>query len=268
MTFPNDLMLSFFHYEGFLPPGTIQKMSANQEKINQAAEYYSPTGTPDVAVIQLDQWWIEKYVKGPNVLEMGCSDGTATQMLLRKGLSVQVVEGSAKYCEIVKSRIHDPRLSIHQSMFEDYIPKQKFNDIVMARSLDYIENPIALLNLMRTWLLPKGRLHIVVQNAGSLHRRLGVALGKMSALDELTEHSRKMGHRRVYTESKLISDLAAAQFYVEKFKGFLLKPFDFHSLSVIGLDLNKVLIPALFDVGMDVPDELCCQLYVCCSQKN
>ena len=47
-----------------------------ETKLRAVANYYVPSGNADHCVLQLDRWWIQRFVKGPHVLEMGCSDGT------------------------------------------------------------------------------------------------------------------------------------------------------------------------------------------------
>src|SRR5205814_1973330 len=135
------------------------------------------------------QEWIDRFVRGPRILEMGCSDGTSTRFLLAKAQSLYVIDGAAEYCDIVRKNLSDPRLRITQTLFEQYVPEAPFDDIVLARGLDYIESPVKLLKQINLWLRPGGRFHLVVQNAQSLHRRLGVALGLMPKIDHLNELS-------------------------------------------------------------------------------
>ena len=84
---------------------------------------------------------------------------------------------------------------------------------------------------MGGWLAPGGRLHVVVQNAESLHRRIGHALGRLPSLTHLTEKSLASGHKRVYTKSALLQEIEAAGYEILECEGFLLKPFDYDSLS-------------------------------------
>ena len=56
--------------------------------------------------------------------------------------------------------------------------------------------PVQLLRWVRTWLQPTGRLHVVVPNADSLHRRVGVAMGALGRVDELSERDRRFGQLR------------------------------------------------------------------------
>ena len=236
----------------------------SQERLESHAAVYRPAGTPDEAVLRLDQWWIDKHVQGPRVLELGAADGTSTSMLLNKAEELDVVDGSSQYCELVRGRVQDQRVSVIESLFEDYEPQGVYDDVVIARSLDYVAEPRILLGRIASWIRSGGRLHIVVQNAESLHRRLGVALGLMPETDYLNEMSLAVGHRRVYSITSIVAECVSAGYAVETTEGFFLKPFDFGTLSQSEHDLQSELIPALNEVGKDLPADLCSQIYLKC----
>jgi hypothetical protein len=238
--------------------------SEDREALDSFAKGYRPASTPDEAILHLDRWWIESHVQGPRVLELGASDGTSTLMLLAKASELDVVEGAARYCELIRQRVNDPRVSVFHSLFEEFEPDRAYEDVVIARSLDYVEDPVALLRTARTWIEPGGRLHIVVQNAASLHRRLGVALGLMPSITYLNDSSRAMGHRRVYTYQLLQDECRLAGYDIELIQGYFLKPFDYATLQGTSFDLATKLFPALFEVGWELPDDLCSQLYALC----
>jgi SAM-dependent methyltransferase len=235
------------------------------DRLRRGADYYAPARDPDREVIRLDRWWIDRFVRGPRILEMGCSDGTSSELLIEKATDgLHMVEGSRNYCDRARAKLDLRRATVHHSLYEDFEPPSVFDDIVLARSLDCLVDPVKVLTRVHSWLAPGGRLHVVVQNAESIHRRLGVALGTIPVLTHLTEHSLKMGHRRIYTRDTLLRDLEAAGLTVEHVQGFFFKPFDFLSLSKIGRDLDRELIPALQAISMTMPAEICCQLYVLC----
>lgn len=238
--------------------------SANLGTLEGLAESYRPASDPDAAVLALDRWWIDAYVQGPDILELGCADGTSTRLLLAKAQTLHIVEGAPTYCELLRQHLPDRHIAITNCLYEGFEPGRTFDDIVFARSLDDVADPVALLTRICGWLPPDGRLHVVVQNAASLHRRLGVALGLLPSLESLTEHSRQLAHRRVYTKALLLSHLQAAKFEVLVVKGYFLKPFDYATLRRAKVDLVTQLIPALYEVSKSVPDELCCQLYALC----
>src|SRR5262249_22154044 len=108
------------------------------------------------------------------------------------------------------------------------------------------------------------RLHIVVQNAESLHRRIGHALGMLPRLDAISEANAQIGNRRIYTKDLLAQHVGAAELTIAVFRGYFLKPFDWGTMSHAPVDLVRDLVPALSDVGDSVPDDLCHFFYACC----
>ncbi len=237
-------------------------------ELRTTQRYNSASESADLAIRRLDSWWLDAFLRGPHVLELGCGDGASTQMLIDRGFDVDVVEKDADFCQNLAARLPGARLTIHHSEYESFSPTHLYEDVVFARSLDQVEEPVSLLARMGGWLAPGGRLHVVVQNAESLHRRIGHALGRLPSLTHLTEKSLASGHKRVYTKSALLQEIEAAGYQILECEGFLLKPFDYDSLSRLDVPLVDELFPALFAVGRDVPDELCCQLYVLASAKE
>ncbi|HEV3304297.1 MAG TPA: methyltransferase domain-containing protein [Planctomycetaceae bacterium] len=237
-------------------------------ELRTTQRHNSASQSADLAIRRLDRWWLDAFVRGPHVLELGCGDGTSTQMLDARGLAVDVVEKDADFCQNLLARLPGARLTIHECAYESFSPTRAYDDVVFARSLDQVEAPVSLLERIRGWIAPGGRLHVVVQNAESLHRRIGQALGHLPSLTHLSQKSLAAGHKRVYTKLTLLQDLEAAGYRVRECEGFLLKPFDYDSLGRLDMPLVEELFPALFAVGRDVPDELCCQLYVLASAKE
>jgi SAM-dependent methyltransferase len=231
-------------------------------QVRSTQSYNAASQSADLAIRHLDSWWIDEFLRGPSVLELGAGDGISTGMLLDRGFAVEVVEKDCDFCRAIAARSKDQPLRIHNTCYETFSPSRRFDDVVLARSLDQVEAPVPLLKRIGGWIAPGGRLHVVVQNAESLHRRIGKALGRLPSLTHLSEQSVASGHKRVYTKPALLQDLEAGGFQVLECDGFLLKPFDYDGLSRLAVPLADQLVPALFEVGREVPDELCCQLYV------
>jgi trans-aconitate methyltransferase len=226
--------------------------------------YQMASTSPDVALRALDEWWIDSFVVGRKILELGCGDGTSTRMLLSKSPVLEIVEKDPVLCSTAGARLGTDRLAIYNMSYEHFVPDGQYDDIVFARSLDQVDDPVPLLRRIRDWVSSPGRLHVVVQNAESLHRRIGMALGRLPALTHLSERDISSNHKRVYTKAALVADLENAGWQVVFCRGYLLKPFDYDNLGRLDVPLASTLIPALYRVGQTVPDELCCQLYALC----
>ena len=94
-----------------------------------------------------------------------------------------------------------------------------------------VDDPVATIAATRGWLMAGGRLHIVVQNAASLHRRIGYALGMLPQLDAISEANLLIGNRRIYTRELLAEHIRVADLRVNVMKGYFLKPFDYATMS-------------------------------------
>ncbi len=126
----------------------------------------------------------------------------------------------------------------------------------MARALEHLDDPVGQLRKMRGWTLPDGRLHIVVPNAQSLHRLIGVHMGFLPAPNAFSERDRKFGHRRVYDMDSLRSHLQQGGWRVETIRGVFLKPLANAQMTQFQPDL----LQAFFEVGKELP-RYCAELY-------
>jgi trans-aconitate methyltransferase len=237
-------------------------------RLETSAAGYRARSNPYENVARLDKWWIDKYVKGPAILELGPADGVGTEILLKRAATLDVVDGSPTYCALVREYINDPRVRVTNCLYEEFEPSRRYDDIVFARSLEMVADPVAILARIRNWLGTGARLHVVVQNAESLHRRIGNALGMLPSLDAVAENMALLGNRRMYTKEMLKEHIQSAGLKVEFVRGFFLKPFDNATMLHVRVDVASELIPALYEVGKSVPDELCCFFYALCVQTR
>ena len=74
----------------------------------------------------------------------------------------------------------------------------KFNTILALHILEHLEDPINFLKTMKSLLADKGKIIIVVPNAESLHRHLGVKMGIIETIYDLGEEDIRVGHKRIY----------------------------------------------------------------------
>jgi 2-polyprenyl-3-methyl-5-hydroxy-6-metoxy-1,4-benzoquinol methylase len=148
----------------------------------------------------------------------------------------------------------------HLSLFEQFTPTQKYDNIVMAHILEHVEDPVQILQLAASWLLPGGRILVIVPNAQSLHRLAGVKMGMLDAPTDLNEDDIRIGHRRVYTPETLEADVSAAGLRLIKRDGIFLKPL---SNKQIEDAWSQDLIEAYYELGKDFPDLATEILLVC-----
>jgi 2-polyprenyl-3-methyl-5-hydroxy-6-metoxy-1,4-benzoquinol methylase len=231
------------------------------DRLHEVASWYDSEKDFDRNFIRFEAYSILKQAKGPSVLELGCSSGVMTAEIASHFKKLTVVDGSAKYIEETKRKINQDNVSFFVSLFEEFEPKGTFDDIIMASILEHVDDPIGLLKKVKGWLNLKGRIHITVPNANSLHRRIGKIMGKLREVTELSERDIQLKHRRVYTEELLEQHVKEAGLTVLHAEGIFLKPLSNSQME----SWNKDLIDAFYEVGKQLPPDWCAKLYLCCT---
>jgi SAM-dependent methyltransferase len=184
------------------------------------------------------------------VLEMGHGDGLLTEALVASGFDVDLVEGSPVLCAAAERR-HGMRLRVHQAMFEDFRPPAAYDSVLALHVLEHVAAPVVALRHIASWLRPGGSLIVVVPNRCSIHRRVALRMGLISALDDLSPRDHLVGHLRVYDMAMLEAELAAAGLIVEHRFGSFLKAVP----NGMMLDYPDALLAALDAVSEALPPE-------------
>jgi len=198
-----------------------------------------------------------------SALELGCGDGTITRKMCEDFESVTVVEGSKVFIKEARERVKASNLRFVNTLFEEFTSSERFNTIFMAHILEHLDVPVKLLGRSKRWLATDGKVLIVVPNANSLHRLVGVKLGMLKRKDELDKGDRLVGHKRVYTPQLLWQHVRKAGFRIIYNGGCMLKPLSNRQME----SWSSELIEAFFAVGEDMP-ELCSEIYAICILKN
>jgi 2-polyprenyl-3-methyl-5-hydroxy-6-metoxy-1,4-benzoquinol methylase len=196
-------------------------------------------------------------LQGESVLELGCADGRMTQKLARDFKKVIAVDGSSTFIKETQKKVNFPNVQFICSFFEDFSPNDEFDIIVMTNILEHVDDPILVLKKAKAWLRHGGKVFVVVPNANSIHRMIGVKMGMLNRVDSLNDQDNMLGHKRVYTPDLLKEHIHAAGFEIEKFGGCMIKPL---SNRQIEAQWSDELIDAFFALGEDFP-ELCSEIY-------
>lgn len=199
--------------------------------------------------------WLLKNVKFKSVLEMGVGESNITKVLIGKKKSIDIVEGSLKLIEEKKIKYKN-RVNFHHSLFENFIPKKKYDLILATNILEHVTNPNLILKLLYKWSNKNTFIAITVPNCESIHRRLAVYMGLQTKKESLSPRDLLVGHQRVYSSKKIISQIQKHNFKILKKSGFLLKILSNKQL----LNLDKNLINALYKISNDLPPELMADL--------
>jgi 2-polyprenyl-3-methyl-5-hydroxy-6-metoxy-1,4-benzoquinol methylase len=231
-------------------------MSLTKEQLDEiAARYHQSDAIPDKAIedaLQLHTlaWFREQLQPSRSVLELGYGEGIVTEDLVKTGKKVTQVEGSARLVDEVRQRYGTKVTCVH-AMFEEFETDELFDAVVASHVLEHVDDPIAVLRRMRSWIRPDGRILIIVPNSESIHRRLAVLMNLQPRLDSLSPRDHLVGHQRVYSLEGLVSDVHAANLDVLSARGFFFKPLP----NSMMLEFSPELIDAMNRLATEMPAE-------------
>ena len=96
-----------------------------------------------------------RYMR-PNgsVLELGPAEGIMTDVLYPYFEDYTVVDGADFFVDSILKR--HPKIQGYASLFEEYKPLRKYDNIVLGHVLEHVENPVAILKLVSSWLVGGG----------------------------------------------------------------------------------------------------------------
>jgi len=192
-----------------------------------------------------------KYFRGESCLELGCSDGEGTKILIKSFKHILAVDGSSKFIKIAKNEIKSNKVKFLVSNFENLEIKEKFDTIVLAHILEHVDNPVQILKIAKRFLSNDGVIIVDVPNAYSLHRQVGLAMGMIRDEHDLNDADKSIGHKRVYDMDLLSKDIQKSGLKIKKTGGVFLKPLSNSQMERI---INKKSIEAFNTVGVKYPD--------------
>jgi 2-polyprenyl-3-methyl-5-hydroxy-6-metoxy-1,4-benzoquinol methylase len=190
-----------------------------------------------------------RYLRGESVLELGPAEGIMTNLLAAGTQRLTIVEGAARFCEDLRRRF--PKVRIVHSLFEDFRPEERFDNIILGHVLEHVADPVAILRRVKDWLAPEGRVLAAVPNARSLHRQAAVLMGLLPAEDAMNEMDRHHGHRRVFNPESFRNVFLQAGLRIEVFGGYWLKPV---SNRQIEETWSPEMLEAFMQLGERYPD--------------
>lgn len=211
---------------------------------------------------------IKNQIKDKVVLEMSTNIYSSIQ-LSEYVSCLDVVDGSSSKIETLSTSVMNAvtrgrckNVTMYNSLFEDFVPPKKYDEIVLFRALEHVDNPVKLLKRAKTWLKPRGAINIVVPNKNSLHKKLGFKLGLVEDLDELTSADYEKGHKRIYDSSSLLADVRAARFGSAFIRGCFVKMFSDSQIKSNPSLFTPSVLKALFEISEDFDEECCAELFV------
>ena len=227
--------------------------------INTVSSWYKTAGFYKT-LVSLGFETILPFFRGKTLLEIGPADGAMTELLVKHFSRITLLEPSMRYTTMLKSRF--PHAVITQGFIESFIPKETYDTIVMAHVLEHVSNPMSALGNLKKAMNKSSRLIIIVPNADSLHRYLGVAMELLPKRTALNAYDKKLGHKRVYTKTLLTEHIHKSGLKIIHTGGIFIKPLSNDQMK----SWDSAIIRGLFSIGRKLPD-LCSELYVVCRLK-
>lgn len=208
---------------------------------------------------------VKQRMTGPKVLEVGVGHADVTNWLSEDGrFEITSIDGSKSVLDHALEKISYPeRVNFIHTYFEEFESSDVFDDILITNSLEHVVYPTGVLEHIKEFLKPKGKIHITVPNAMSIHRILGKEMGMLDREDSLNCHDIKVGHLRVYTMELLEEHVFNAGLNIVDSDGIILKPLSNLQMNTL---LDDEIIDGLFAVGRKLP-ELAAEIYLCCEKE-
>lgn len=192
-----------------------------------------------------------KNISNVRVLELGFMDGQWTDHFLEKGCQVTVVEGAQKNYDFgLNKYAGNNNVTMIHSLFEEFNAEKTYDVILAGGMLKHLDAPVAFLKKSRSWLAPNGFLIATTPNAKSLHRRVGVHMGMLNNLFDLSETDKKIGNLKHYDIDSFRTLLSLGNYKVKEIATAILKPVSSDKMS----DWPDELLDALDEIAREIPD--------------
>ena len=233
--------------------------SFSVEKLNEVAEDSLYTGFANSNTILYSFSIFSRFLRKGRILELGPAEGLMTALLIQYDAGLTVVEGSSVFARQLAGKF--PSIKIVESLFENAPINEKFDFIILGHVLEHVEDPIILLNKIKEWLSPQGKVMCAVPNARSVHRQAAVEMKLLPSIFSQSQKDKHHGHLRIYTPETFKADFYNAGYNIDAFGGYWLKPV---SDAQIENSWNQEMLTAFLKLGESYPD-IAAEIYIIAS---
>lgn len=245
-----------------------QDLQSRQALLEQVTSTYRRRSPQDDVMRKLCIRTIEPWLQSTHSgLEIGCSDGQMTEMLVQRLDRLVVVEATECFLDEVRSR-NLGKVTLHHSMIENFSTDERFDRIIATWILTHLVDAQLVLRRVRSLLAEGGLLFVTVPNVRVLSRQLALHMGLIDDLYVLTPNDRNHGHVRAYDRQRLNRELELAGFECIDQGGLMLKvlaDYQMDELYTAGI-LGDQHIEGLYQLGLAYPD-LTSAIYCVCRAK-
>lgn len=165
-----------------------------------------------------------KQVKAKTVIDVGCGAAEQTGLYLAKlpHLKVTLIEPNLEDLNIAKQKLKNYDIKAYNTMFENFsVENRKWDVALLLDVMEHSSNPAQFLSKAIS-LAPY--IFIIIPNAKSLNRIIGVELGIIPHVSYLTQRDRQIGHKRIYTNATFRPLLNRCNLEIMEQGGIWLKP--------------------------------------------
>jgi 2-polyprenyl-3-methyl-5-hydroxy-6-metoxy-1,4-benzoquinol methylase len=222
-----------------------------QEQVARTFDYFDGVCA---AAAEYSVGIVKRHLMGKRILEVGPADGHMTRGLVND-FDLTLVEPSETLCE--KLRHSFTRAQVINSLVEDFVTSQRFDNILLCHLLDHVRDPEQVVRLAGSWLSPGGKIIAIAPNSESLHRQAAVRMGLLPAVNAFSERDQVQGKRRIFSRHEFRRLFSSAGLEIEFFGGYWLKPVSNRQMEQ---QWTPDMIDAFFALGEQYPEiaaEMC-----------
>jgi SAM-dependent methyltransferase len=245
------------NYMGKPGHGVLSKEEQRQAVETAGHKYYYTSGqefddTNKRMVIEE----IRRFIKPGRMLELGYINNIWTTALLEAGGTVDILEAASNHVEKAREDfIGNTKIKVFHTLFEDYVPDEKYDTILMSGVIKHIPDDVGFLSKARAWLKPDGVVIACTQNSRSFHRRLGTYMGLESAPDAHNKRDKEVFNIHQYDRFKWRALFLEAGYEVEKVQGVFLKILSTEQMMYLGERYDVVqIMEGLRQLGEELQD--------------
>lgn len=209
----------------------------------------------------------QPFFKQGNFLELGSYKGDFTKKFSPYFDDITCVEASPEAVKIAKTVV-EPKVKIINSLFEEAVLPEKYDNIVLTHVLEHITDPVAVLKRINDeWLSDTGRFFLVCPNANAPSRQIAVKMGLITHNSAVTPAEFEHGHQITYTLDTLERDARLAGLKVVHRSGIFFKALaNFQWDRLLNTDIiSKEYLEGCYQLGQQYPD-LCSSIFLMCEK--
>ncbi len=208
------------------------------------------------------------FFNGGKALELGCFEGAMTRLIADHFTDLTVIEAAGSLIETARAKVPESVRFVH-STIETAELESVYGSIFLVHTLEHLDDPVATLARIGSWLSPTGRLFVVVPNADAASRQIAVKMGLVNTNNAVTPGELEHGHRRTYSLDTLEYDMRRAGLRVESRGGIFFKPFANFQFDLLLKNevIDEGYLEGCYGLGMHYP-ELTASIFTVCARED